>query len=90
MSYVGRLYELYELCKLYEYFMNHLKSLEITWNHLNCFKCNFFFFLILNFFCKRKITGGFKDKVVSLFNTKAPKQTVYEKGKKLSKPKTQN
>ena len=30
MSYVGRLYELYELCKLYEYFMNHLKSLEIT------------------------------------------------------------
>ena len=64
MSYVGRLYELYELCKLYEYFMNHLKSLEIT--------------------------GGFKDKVVSLFNTKAPKQTVYEKGKKLSKLKTQN
>ena len=50
----------------------------------------FFFFLILNFFCKRKITGGFKDKVVSLFNTKVPKQTVYEKGKKLSKPKTQN
>ena len=38
----------------------------------------------------RKIVAGFKDKIVSLFNTNAPKQTVYEKGKKLSKPKTRN
>ena len=30
MSYVFRLYVLYELCKLHEYFMNRLKSLEIT------------------------------------------------------------
>ena len=36
MRYVGRLNNLYELCKLYDYFMNHLNSLEITQNHLNC------------------------------------------------------
>ena len=34
--------------------------------------------------------GGFKDKTVSLFKTNALKQTVYGRGKKLSKPKTQN
>ena len=37
-----------------------------------------------------KISGGFKDEVVSLFTTNMPKQTVYSRGKKLSKPKTQN
>ena len=35
----------------------------------------------------RKLVGGFK-KVVSLFNTNTPMQTVYGRGKKLSKPKT--
>ena len=38
----------------------------------------------------RKSVGGFKDKIVSLFKTNTPKQTVYGTGKKLSKPKTQN
>ena len=33
---------------------------------------------------------GFKDKVLSLSKTNTPKQTVYGRGKKLSKPKTQN
>ena len=33
---------------------------------------------------------GFKDKIVSFFNTSTPKQTVHGTGKKLSKPKTQN
>ena len=28
MSYVGRLYEIYELCTLYGYFINRLKSLK--------------------------------------------------------------
>ena len=28
--------------------------------------------------------------VISLFKTNTPKQTVHERGKKLSKPKTQN
>ena len=32
--------------------------------------------------------GGFKDKIVRLFKTNTPKQTVYRRGKKLSKPKT--
>ena len=32
----------------------------------------------------------FKDKIVSLFKTNTPKQTVYGRGKKLSKPKKQN
>ena len=41
----------------------------------------------------RKIVGGFKDKVVSLFETDTSKdcgkQFVYGIGKKLNKPKTQ-
>ena len=37
----------------------------------------------------RKISGGFKVKVVILFNTNTPKQTMYGRGKELSKPKTQ-
>ena len=35
----------------------------------------------------RKYVGGFKSKVISLFKTNTPKQTVYGRGKKLSKPK---
>ena len=38
----------------------------------------------------RKSVGCFKDKIISLFKTNTPKQTVYERGKKLSKPKTKN
>ena len=44
----------------------------------------------------RKSVGGFEDKIVSLFKTNTPKQTVYVRGKKiripkkLSKPKKQN
>ena len=41
----------------------------------------------------RKAAGGFKDKVISLFNTKTPndygKQIMHGRGKKPSKPKTQ-
>ena len=41
----------------------------------------------------RKTAGGFKDKVISLFNTKTPndygKQIMHGRGKKTSKPKTQ-
>ena len=35
----------------------------------------------------RKSVGGFKDKVVSIFKTKIPKQTVHGKGKRLTKPR---
>ena len=38
----------------------------------------------------RKSIGGFKDKIVTLFKTNTPKQTVYGGGKKLNKSKTQN
>ena len=38
----------------------------------------------------RKSVGGSKDKIVSIFKTNAPKQTVCKRGKKLSKSKTQN
>ena len=38
----------------------------------------------------RKSVGSFKDKTVSLFKTNTPKQTMYGRGKKLSKPKTQS
>ena len=36
----------------------------------------------------RKNVSGFKDKTVRLFST--PKQIVYRRGKKLSKPKKKN
>ena len=47
---------------------------------------------LINYMSKvtRKITDGFKDEVVSLFNTNTHKQTIYRRGKKLSKPKAQN
>ena len=38
----------------------------------------------------RKSVSGFKDKIVSRFKTNTPKQAVYGRVKKLSKPKTQN
>ena len=34
--------------------------------------------------------GGVKNNIVSLFKKNTPKQTVYGRGKKLSKPKKQN
>ena len=37
----------------------------------------------------RKSESDFKDQVVSIFKTNIPKQTMYGRGKKLSKPKTQ-
>ena len=36
-----------------------------------------------------KSESDFKDQVVSIFKTNIPKQTMYGRGKKLSKPKTQ-
>ena len=38
----------------------------------------------------RKSVSSSEDKIVNLFKTSTPKQTVYGRGKKLSKPKTQN
>ena len=38
----------------------------------------------------RKSVGGFKDKIGRFFKTNTPKQTVYGRVKKLSKPKAQN
>ena len=38
----------------------------------------------------RESLGNFKEKIVSLFKPKTPKQTVYATEKKLSKPKAQN
>ena len=32
-----------------------------------------------------KIVGDFKGKIITLFNTKAPKETTYRTGKKLCK-----
>ena len=37
----------------------------------------------------RLSVAGFKDKIISLVKTNTPKQTVYGRGKKLSKLKTQ-
>ena len=47
---------------------------------------------LINYFPEpiSKSVDGFKDKTVGLFKTNTPKQTVYGRGKKLSKPKTRN
>ena len=37
----------------------------------------------------RKSVSGFKGKIVSLFKANTPKKTVYGRGKKPSKPRTQ-
>ena len=58
--------------------MKKIRPLQNTW-------CDW----VINYFPepRRKSVGGFKDKVVSLFKTSTPKQTVNRRGKKLSKPK---
>ena len=38
----------------------------------------------------RESAVSFKNEVISLFKTNTTKQTVYGRGKKISKPKTQN
>ena len=43
----------------------------------------------LNSWAHKKIVGGFKDKVVSLFKINTSKQTVQEGGHKISKEKAQ-
>ena len=38
----------------------------------------------------RKSVGGFKNEIVNLFKTNTPKETIQERGKKLSKPRKIN
>ena len=61
--------------------MKKIRPIEITW-----------YDWLINYIPVpiTKIVDGFKDKVVNLFTTNTPKQTVYGRGMKLSNPKTQN
>ena len=61
--------------------MKKIRPIKNTWYHW-----------LINYIPEsiRKSVGGFKDKNLSLFKTNATKQTVYGRGNKLSKPKTQN
>ena len=61
--------------------MNRIRPIKNTWYHW-----------LINYIHEpiRKSVSGLKDKIVNLFKTNTPKQTVYGRGKKLSKPKTQN
>ena len=89
--------EIQELLCLYVY-INQLLCLQIIWRNLK--KEMKKIRPIKNTWCdwlinyipdpKRKSVIGFKDKIVSLFNRNTSKQTVYGRGKKLSKLKTQN
>ena len=58
---------------------------------MNKFEQNTWYFWLTNYMSEliRKSEDGFKDKILSLFKTNTPKQTVYGREKKLSKPKTQ-
>ena len=53
---------------------------------------NTWYDLLINYIPEpiRKSVGGFKEKVNRLVKTNLPKQTVYGRRTKLSKPKTQN
>ena len=58
MGYVGRLYKLLVTWVFYE-------SLEITWNHTNCFKYNIFVFKDFNFFLYVRIeNSNYKKKLL--------------------------
>ena len=61
--------------------MKNIRAIENTW--CDC---------LINYIPDptRKSVGGFKDKSLSLFKTKTSKQAMYRRGKKLSKPETQN
>ena len=105
MSYVCSLYELYELCKIYEYFHELLRELKYREGKIkreieNSFKPIILFMedmdtfeqkeikkirpikntwhhWLINYIPEpiRKSIGGFKDKVISVFNTSSSKQT---------------
>ena len=60
--------------------MKKIRLIKNTWYH---WWINYITELI------RKILGVFKDKIVRLSNTNTPKQTVYRRWNKLSKPKAQ-
>ena len=89
--------EIQELLSLYVY-INQLLCLQIIW--INFKKEMTKIRTIKNTWCDqlinyipdpiRKNAVDFKDKIVSLFNRNTSKQTVYGRGKKISKLKTQN
>ena len=70
-----------DMVKIEQKVMKNIRPIKNTWYDwlINCIPKSI-----------RKVVEGFKDKIVSLFKTNTPKQTVYTRGKKLSKPKTQN
>ena len=70
-----------DIDKFEEKEMKKIRPIKNTW-------CDW----LINFIPEpiRKSVGGFKDKIVSLFKTNTPTQTVYGRGKKLSKSETQN
>ena len=61
--------------------MKKAKSIRNTW--YDCF---------INYIPEpiTKTVSDSKDKIMSLYKTNVPKQTVYVRGKKLSKPRKQN
>ena len=58
--------------------MEKIKSIKNTW-----------YYWLINYIPEpiRKSVDSFKDKVISLFKTSTPKQTLCRRGKKSSKPR---
>ena len=58
--------------------INKIKPIKSTWYNW-----------LINYLpeSKRNIVGCFKDKIIGLFKTNTPKQTMYDRGKKLSSQK---
>ena len=56
--------------------MKKLRPIQNTWYNW-----------LINYIPEPIRKRGFKDKIANVFKTNTPKQTVYGRGKKLSKPK---
>ena len=58
--------------------MKKIRSIKNTW-----------YYWLINYIPEPigKSVDSFKDKVISLFKTSTPKQTLYRRGKKSSKPR---
>ena len=69
-----------DMDKIEEKEMKKMRPIKSTW-----------YDLLINYITETlsKTAGGFKDEIVSLFDTNKPKQNVYGRTKKLNKPKTQ-
>ena len=82
---------LFDFGFIYIYIYKRLRNQVIKTQILRKKYSNTWYNWLINYIPEtiRKSVGDFRDKVVGLFKAYTPKRTMYGRGKKLSKPKTQ-